>query len=53
MGGGYIGLECAAALAMNGLDVTMVFPEDLFMARLFTPQLAAFYEQFYAGGGRE
>lgn len=28
VGGGYIGMECAAALAMNGLDVTMVFPED-------------------------
>lgn len=24
IGGGYIGLECAAALALNGLDVTMV-----------------------------
>ena len=28
VGGGYIGMECAAALALNGLDVTMVFPED-------------------------
>ncbi|PRW59212.1 monodehydroascorbate reductase [Chlorella sorokiniana] len=51
IGGGYIGLECAAALALNGLDVTMVFPEDRFMARLFTPDIAAFYEQFYAGKG--
>ena len=28
IGGGYIGMECAAVLSMNGLDVTMVFPED-------------------------
>ena len=28
VGGGYIGMECAACLAMNGLDVTVVFPED-------------------------
>ncbi len=96
IGGGYIGLEIAAALAMNGLDVTMVFPEDRWaagaagivvwllasvlaglvllvhvynhvvggikhiddgyprlccrlMSRLFTPEIAAFYEGFYAG----
>lgn len=49
VGGGYIGLECAAALAMNGLDVTVVFPEDRFMSRLFNPEIAAFYESFYAG----
>ncbi|ONK71236.1 uncharacterized protein A4U43_C04F6290 [Asparagus officinalis] len=27
VGGGYIGLECAAALRINNLDVTMVYPE--------------------------
>lgn len=27
IGGGYIGMECAAALAINKLHVTMVFPE--------------------------
>lgn len=50
IGGGYIGMECAAALALNGLDVTMVFPESRLMERLFTPELAAFYEGFYEGG---
>lgn len=43
-------MECAAALALNGLDVTMVFPESRLMERLFTPELAAFYEGFYTGG---
>lgn len=51
MGGGYIGLECAAAMQLNDLDVTLVFPEDRFMARLFTPEIADFYEKFYADKG--
>lgn len=51
VGGGYIGLECAAALQKNGLDVTIVFPEDRFMARLFTSEIAAFYEKFYEQKG--
>ena len=33
IGGGYIGMECAAVLALNGLDVTMVFPEDRCVCR--------------------
>jgi len=51
VGGGYIGLECAAALQMNGLDVTIVFPEDRFMERLFTPEIADFYQKFYTDKG--
>jgi monodehydroascorbate reductase (NADH) len=27
IGGGYIGMECAAALVTNKIRVTMVFPE--------------------------
>lgn len=27
IGGGYIGMECAASLVINNLNVTMVFPE--------------------------
>lgn len=44
-------MECAAALNMNGLDVTMVFPEKNLMERLFTPEVANFYENFYAEKG--
>ena len=51
IGGGYIGMECAAALQMNGLDVTMVFPEQWLFSRLFTEEMASFYEQFYAEKG--
>lgn len=48
---GYIGMECAAALANNGLQVTMVFPESRLMERFFTPEIAGFYEKFYEGKG--
>ncbi|XP_020260315.1 monodehydroascorbate reductase-like [Asparagus officinalis] len=51
VGGGYIGLECAAALRINNLDVTMVYPEPWCMPRLFTPEIAAFYEGYYANKG--
>lgn len=51
IGGGYIGMECAAALAMNDLKVTMVFPESRLFERLFTPEIAEFYEKFYADKG--
>lgn len=51
IGGGYIGMECAAVLQMNGLDVTMVFPESRLFERLFTPEIAEFYEKFYEDKG--
>lgn len=44
-------MECAAALSMNGLEVTMVFPEDYMMSRLFTPEIASFYEDIYQSKG--
>jgi monodehydroascorbate reductase (NADH) len=51
IGGGYIGMECAAALHGNHIPVTMVFPEHHCMARLFTPEIAAFYETYYGKKG--
>ncbi|KAF3441696.1 hypothetical protein FNV43_RR15611 [Rhamnella rubrinervis] len=51
VGGGYIGLELGAALRINDLDVTMVYPEPWCMPRLFTSGIAAFYESFYANKG--
>ena len=35
IGGGFIGSEIAAALALNGCRVTMVFPEPGIGARIF------------------
>ncbi|OAY67813.1 Monodehydroascorbate reductase [Ananas comosus] len=51
VGGGYIGLELGAALQINNLDVTMVYPEPWCMPRLFTAGIAAFYEGYYANKG--
>ncbi|XP_010543453.1 PREDICTED: monodehydroascorbate reductase 2 [Tarenaya hassleriana] len=51
VGGGYIGLELSAALRINNLDVSMVYPEPWCMPRLFTAGIAAFYEGYYANKG--
>ncbi|XP_031264652.1 monodehydroascorbate reductase 4, peroxisomal-like, partial [Pistacia vera] len=51
IGGGYIGMECAASLVINKINVTMVFPEAHCMARLFTPKIASYYEDYYTSKG--
>ncbi|XP_031116349.1 monodehydroascorbate reductase 4, peroxisomal-like [Ipomoea triloba] len=51
IGGGYIGMECAASLVINKINVTMVFPEAHCMARLFTPKIASYYEEFFISKG--
>ncbi|GAB0490327.1 hypothetical protein MMPV_001561 [Pyropia vietnamensis] len=47
VGGGYIGMEVAAAATLMACDVTMLFPESFVMPRLFTPEIAAHYEAAY------
>lgn len=51
IGGGYIGMEVAAAAVNVGCEVTMIFPEKHLMERLFTPEIAAPYEQLYHDKG--
>lgn len=51
IGGGYVGMECAASLVINKINVTMVFPEAHCMARLFTPKIASYYEEYYKSRG--
>lgn len=51
VGGGYIGLELSAVLKINNFDVKMVYPEPWCMPRLFTADIAAFYEGYYAKKG--
>ena len=40
VGGGYIGAEIGSALSQNGVQVTMIFDEDLVQRRLFPQPLA-------------
>ncbi|VAI75971.1 unnamed protein product [Triticum turgidum subsp. durum] len=51
IGGGYIGMEVAAAACGWNLDTTIIFPEDHIMPRLFTPSLAKKYEELYEQNG--
>ncbi|KAI4318842.1 hypothetical protein MLD38_032503 [Melastoma candidum] len=51
VGGGYIGLELGAVMKINNFDVTMVYPEPWCMPRLFTPEIASFYEGYYGNKG--
>ncbi|CAM9001465.1 unnamed protein product [Rhodiola kirilowii] len=51
VGGGYIGMEVSAAAVAWNLDITIVFPEQHLMPRLFTPKLARYYEDLYKQNG--
>lgn len=53
IGGGFIGSEIAAALAANGKQVTMLFPEDGIGARLFPKDLSQFLNAYYRQKGVE
>ncbi|KDP25386.1 hypothetical protein JCGZ_20542 [Jatropha curcas] len=51
VGGGYIGMEVAAAAVGWKLDTTIIFPEEHLLQRLFTPSLAQRYEELYKENG--
>lgn len=51
IGGGFIGSEIAAALAMSGRAVTLVFPEPGVGSRIFPPELATFVSDYYRSKG--
>jgi 3-phenylpropionate/trans-cinnamate dioxygenase ferredoxin reductase subunit len=51
IGGGFIGSEIAAALAMSGCPVTMMFPEPGIGARVFPADLSAFLVDYYREKG--
>jgi 3-phenylpropionate/trans-cinnamate dioxygenase ferredoxin reductase subunit len=53
IGGGFIGSEVAAALAMNGKAVVMAFPAEGIGSRMFPPDLARFLNDFYRQKGIE
>ncbi|MEX2117324.1 MAG: FAD/NAD(P)-binding oxidoreductase [Bacteroidota bacterium] len=53
IGGGFIGSEIAAALAMHKKSVTMIFPHDGIGARVYPPGLSHFLNDFYRSKGVE
>ncbi len=53
IGGGFIGSEIAAALAMNHKEVVMLFPSSGICAHMFPPDLSQFLNEFYRQKGVE
>ena len=53
VGGGFIGSEIAAALASNGMEVSLLFPDPGIGARLFPAELAASLNDYYRERGVE
>jgi NADPH-dependent 2,4-dienoyl-CoA reductase/sulfur reductase-like enzyme len=51
IGGGFIGMEVASVLASRGIHVTMVVREDRVWRKVFTPEISAFFENYYAKRG--
>jgi NADPH-dependent 2,4-dienoyl-CoA reductase/sulfur reductase-like enzyme len=53
IGGGFIGSEIAAALAINGKKVVMVFPDSSIGARVFPPDISQFVNRYFQEKGVE
>jgi NADPH-dependent 2,4-dienoyl-CoA reductase/sulfur reductase-like enzyme len=53
IGGGFIGWEVAAALAMNGVQVVMIFPGESIGARVYPSDLSRFLNDYYREKGVE
>jgi len=53
IGGGFIGSEVAAALAMSGREVVLIFPDDGISGRLFPPDLSRSLNDYYREKGVE
>ncbi len=51
IGGGFIGTEIAAALSMVGMEVVMIFPENVLGGRIFPHELAVFVSDYYRRKG--
>lgn len=53
IGGGFIGLEVAASLRKMGLEVVLLEREDRVLARVSSPIVSAFYENYHKEKGVE
>jgi 3-phenylpropionate/trans-cinnamate dioxygenase ferredoxin reductase component len=53
IGGGFIGSEIAAALAMNGKKVTMFFPDTGIGARIYPAEISTYLNEYFRQKGVE
>jgi len=51
IGGGFIGSEMAAAMCMNGTQVTMVYPQDRLVPNVFPVELGDFIGEMFKDKG--
>jgi 3-phenylpropionate/trans-cinnamate dioxygenase ferredoxin reductase subunit len=51
IGGGFIGAELAASLALNNKKVTVLFPERTLLERVLPPDLASYVTAYYRTRG--
>jgi NADPH-dependent 2,4-dienoyl-CoA reductase/sulfur reductase-like enzyme len=51
IGAGFIGIETASVMRERGLETTMLFPEDRFWPKFFTPEMSGFYRRYYEQRG--
>ncbi len=53
IGSGFIGSEIAAALAMNGKKVALIFPDKSLGSKIYPPELVEFLDRLYREKGIE
>src|SRR5690606_4729533 len=51
IGGGFIAMEVTSVLAQQGVETTMVLPEDRSWRRFFTAPMSGFFEGYYTARG--
>ena len=51
IGGGFIGMEVASVLAQKNIETTLVIREDRVWSRVFSPEISAFFDDYYSTRG--
>src|SRR5579864_111528 len=51
VGGGFIGMEVASVLAQKNIETSLVIREDRVWNRVFSPEISAFFDDYYSARG--
>lgn len=51
IGGGFIGMEVASVLAQKNIEISLVIREDRVWSRVFSPEISAFFDDYYSTRG--